>query len=215
MSRGNLKARRLVSGQVVNSRLLGPSPGIGLHKPKPENPHMQNQITTSRRAVLAGAAALATGATVNTAAIAALSATESDPIFAAIETHKAAFRLWQEKSRIRSNMVDAKWAPEYDAELVDAAQTASHDAHGAASAAANALTTIHPTTMAGILALIEYVEAFNAGAYFLEPLQPGDTLDDWRSAPMFWPAHVADEIDLFGYLVLANVRRALEAMVQA
>jgi hypothetical protein len=63
------------------------------------------------------------------------------------------------------------------------------------------------------LALIEYVEAFNAGAYYLEP-EPDETVVQWQSAPMFWPPH-EDDIHLFGYLVLANVRRALEVLPNA
>jgi hypothetical protein len=69
--------------------------------------------------------------------------------------------------------------------------------------------------MAGLLALIRHVEAFNAGAFFLEPY-PESTVSDWQSAPMFWPeSNDEDEIDLFGYAVLANVRSALEAMAAA
>jgi hypothetical protein len=142
---------------------------------------------TSRRAVPAEA-------------VAARQTGDADPIFAAIERHKAAFRLSQEKGRIRSSTVDAPWADEYDPVLVHAAETADVEAICAAEAAANALTTIQPTTMDGLLALLQHVEAFNAGAYCLEPKH-------WQSAPIFWPEH-----DLFGYLVLANVRRALEAM---
>jgi hypothetical protein len=85
-------------------------------------------------------------------------------------------------------------------------------ADDAATDAADELTTVRPTTMAGVLALIRYVEAFNAGAFFLEPY-PEDTVSDWQSKPMFWPeSNDEDEIDLFGYAVLANVRSALEAM---
>ena len=89
---------------------------------------------------------------------------------------------------------------------------ASSVADDADEDAANALITVRPTTMAGVLALIRHVEAFNAGAFFLEPY-PEDTVRDWQSAPMFWPeSKDEDEIDLWGYAVLANVRRALEAM---
>jgi hypothetical protein len=98
-----------------------------------------------------------------------------DPIFAAIEWHKVAFRTSQEAGRIRVHTVDAKWAPEYDPVKCKAAQDADSAATDYADDAANALTTVQPTTMAGVLALIHHVEAFNAGAFFLEP-NPGDTL---------------------------------------
>jgi hypothetical protein len=106
----------------------------------------------------------------------------------------------------------ANGAPGYDAVKCKAAIEASSDADDDADDAAEALTTVRPTTMAGILALIRHVEAFNAGAFFLEP-DAKSTVADWQSAPMFWPDFQdEDEICLFGYAVLTNVRRALEAM---
>jgi len=164
-------------------------------------------MNTSRRAILAGAASLPA------LAVPVLAGTNLDPIFAAIERHKVAFRASQVAGRIKSNTVDAEWAPEYDAVKCKAAENANSVADDAADDAANALTTIRPTTKAGVLALIHHVEAFNAGAFFLEPC-PEDTVSDWQSKPMFWPAsNDEDDIDLFGYSVLANVRRALESLV--
>jgi hypothetical protein len=109
-------------------------------------------------------------------------------------------------------MVDAKWAPEYNPVKLKAADEANSAANDASTDAA--LTTVRPTTMAGVLALIGHVVAFNAGAYFLEPY-PDSAVSNWQSAPMFWPESKdedEDDIDLFGYAVLANVRSALEAM---
>jgi hypothetical protein len=164
--------------------------------------------TTSRRAILAGIAA----APALAASAIALTGPETDPIFTAIERHKVAFRISQEAGRIQCHTVDVKWAPEYDPVRWKAVQEASSAADATAAAAANALTTVRPTTMAGVLALIRHVEAFNAGAFFLEP-DPESTVSDWQSAPMFWPASEdEDGIDLWGYEILANVRRALEAM---
>jgi hypothetical protein len=156
---------------------------------------MQTKITT-RRAVLAGAATA-----VASTGIVPAKAMESDPIFAAIERHKEAFRLSQVARRIRSNTGDAG--------------EADNAACNVATVAANALTTIRPATMAGLLALIHHVEAFNAGAFFLEPdpRWPEESGPEWQSAPMHWPeSEDEDEIDLFGFAVLANVRRSLEAM---
>jgi hypothetical protein len=160
-------------------------------------------IKTSRRAILAGAAALPA------LAIPAIAAsTEIDPIFAAIERHKVAFRASQAADNIRMGTVTAKWSPDYDPVECKAVMEASSATSGAAANAANALTTIQPTTIAGLLALMHYIEAFNAGAFALD-IDP----DNWRSRPADWPADVdKDEIDLFGYSILANVRSALEAM---
>jgi hypothetical protein len=165
----------------------------------------------SRRAVLAGVAVTPVLAT---PALALSSLGGADPIFAAIERHKAAYRIQMEAGRIRCHTADAKWDPEYDPVKCEAAKeayTAAADASDDA-AAADALTTIRPTTMAGVLALLHHVEAFNAGAFFLDPW-PDSTVRDWQSKPTFWPNwEDEDGIDQFGYAVLANVRAALEAM---
>ncbi len=159
---------------------------------------------TSRRAILAGAAALPALAIIPAAALAAV---DNDPIFAAIEGHKAAYLASMAASRIQSNMVDAEFSPEYDPIKCEAAHAAARAADAADAAAAEALATIRPTTIAGLLALMRHVEQFNAGAFALD-IDP-----EWRSAPMHWPAHDDEnEIDLFGYSILANVRTALAAM---
>jgi hypothetical protein len=160
----------------------------------------------SRRAILAG---IATAPALAAPAL-ALNA-GPDPIFDLIERHKVAFRTSQEAARIRSGTVDVERSPKYDPVKCKEALEADSAAGDAATDAANALITVRPTTIAGVLALIRYVEAFNAGAFFLEPY-PEDTASDWQSGPMFWPeSNDEDEIDLWGYAVLANVRRALEA----
>lgn len=169
---------------------------------------------TSRRNLIRGAAtALVAGATINIAAIAVTKAAPPahagiDPIFAAIERHKAAFRASRAADNIRMGTVDAKWSPDYDPVECRKVMRAASAADAADAAAANALTTIQPTTIAGLLALMRHVETFNAGAFTLD-IDP----DNWRSRPADWPADVDDdEIDLFGYSILANVRAALEAM---
>jgi hypothetical protein len=174
--------------------------------------HMQTK-TTSRRAVLAGAATLvSTG--IGAAGIAPTKAIDSDPIFAAIERHKEAFRLSQIAGRIDVNTIDVEGSPDYDPVECRAVKENRGAAYDVASTAAFALTTVQPTTMAGVLALIHHVEAFNAGAFFLEPDSrwPEDSGPEWQSAPVHWPeSEDEDAIDLFGFAILANVRRALEA----
>jgi hypothetical protein len=164
--------------------------------------------TLTRRSLIAGSAALAAAVPATTTPAGA------DPIYSAIERHKAAFRISQVANRIQATTVDTEWHPDYDPVECEKAEKAADSAYDEASTAANALTSIRPITMAGVLALIRYVDAFNGGAFFLEPDFPeGGTADDWRSAPTHWPdTKDEDEIDIFGFLVLANVRSALEAM---
>jgi len=158
--------------------------------------------TTTRRTILAGAAALPA------LAVPSFAAAELDPIFAAIERHKVAFHASQAADNIRMGTVDAKWSPDYDPVECKAVMEAASAADHAANDAANALTTIRPTMIAGLLALMHHVEAFNAGAFALD-ISP----DKWRSGPMYWPADVGDDdIDMFGYSILANVRDALESL---
>jgi len=158
----------------------------------------------NRRAVLAGTAALPVLAIIPATALGAA----ADPIFAAIERHKVAFRASQAADNIRMGTVDAEWSPDYNPAECKAVKEDASAADGAADDAANALTTIRPTTIAGLLALMHHVEAFNVGAFVLD-IDP----DNWRSRPADWPIDVDDdEINLFGYSILANVRSALEAM---
>jgi hypothetical protein len=155
---------------------------------------------TSRRAVLAGAATLPA---LSLPAIAA----EPDPIFRAIERHKVTF-----KNRMQANEIasDASHTPENNA-----IHKASEEADDADTAAVFALAGTLPTTMAGIQVLIDYVEAFNNGAF-------GGINGDWYSAPWNWPS--AHEFDFEGdpddadgelgmnYAVLLQVRAALKAI---
>ena len=126
--------------------------------------------TTSRRAILAGAAALPA-----LAAPDALAATLTpDPIFAAIETHKATFMRRMETGAALSRIRD--FGPD-DREAEHA--TADDMAREADEAAAFDLVLIEPTTVADVLALIDYVNEFNQGKFQCE--------DGWYSASYHWP----------------------------
>jgi hypothetical protein len=85
------------------------------------------------------------------------------------------------------------------------------EADAASDKAALALTTTQPTTMAGVLALLEHVEAFNEGEISLADTR--DLSGVWHSGPMFWPV-IEDENkeNIFGYLILVNVHRALQTL---
>jgi hypothetical protein len=153
--------------------------------------------TTSRRAILAGAAALP-ALTVSPVALAAT----PDPIFAAIERHKDIFRSSLEARRVWSDTPRVPWSEEaWEADV------RFRWVHRRENRAGRALATVRPTTVAGVVALIEYVEAFNAGAFKL----PHDT--GWASEPCLWPPEdIGSDIDMFGFMLLSNVRAALQAM---
>ena len=67
--------------------------------------------------------------------------------------------------------------------------------------------------MTGVLALLEHVEAFNEGEISLADSR--DLSGVWHSGPMFWPV-IEDQnykdVNIFGYLILANVHRALQTL---
>lgn len=172
--------------------------------------------TPSRRAVLAGTAtALAAGSVVNLAALAIAKADTrrqlgddsasdklsfADPIFSAIERHRAA--------ELRKLAAGAAYAvmsptdPNYAA--VQAADDAARDEQELAGAA---LLETKPTTRAGVSALIAYVLAFNAGAVSL----PGHP--EWCSSACDWPETTdEDGIDVTGFVFLKHVADAIDAI---
>lgn len=134
--------------------------------------------------------------------------TVDDPIFAAIERHKVACLRDMEASDIRSRTVDAKWSPEYDAEKVRMADIAEQATGFAERAAAMALINTRAATMAGVLALLEYVEFFNTRGIKL-PSDPGN----WSSSPFQWPRMTGEDgVELFGFALLGNIRRSLQIL---
>lgn len=156
--------------------------------------------TSTRRAVLAGAAALPA------LSVPALASIAGDPIFAAIERHRAAYVVRMEKCQIQSETADYDPA---NADIVAAAD----DACDEASAAANALLVTPPTTMAGILALLQYVEDFNNGMVWLESTRNSPPIGQWRSGPSSWPPVDGDpDVDMFGYKLMANIHAALKTV---
>ena len=159
---------------------------------------------TSRRSILAGAAALPA------LAMPAIASVTVDPIFAAIGRHKITFLASMEASSVRSETINAEWSPLYDHDLYRRAEVTSRWANRAERRAALALTTIRPTTMAGVQALLEYVDAFTAGAFKL----PSDP-EGWYSGPIHWPSDQFDDgsgIDRFGLDVISNVCRSMQTI---
>jgi hypothetical protein len=129
-----------------------------------------------------------------------------DPIFALIEAHKRAF--WK-----RMEAGAAYFELDNDDPEREVGEAAHYALSDVANAAAIALTNSAPTTMAGVMALIDYVDAFNRGQFRFN--------DEWFSAPYNWTPGASfdfedsDEIDDpdgecgMAFAVLLNVRKAL------
>lgn len=171
-------------------------------------------ISTSRRAVLAGAAALPAFAIPSFAmpALAAMSA-GADPIFAAIERHKTAYAEFERVVRLGGQLWDtipAELRTRYhindrdNAEMIandDPAWTKYQDAWFSACDAADdqALDLLHiaPTSTAGVAALLDYAAAFEKnGAELLGEVTEEGSDDplDGRIALMQWCADCLREI---------------------
>ena len=110
-------------------------------------PSKSNNALTRRSAI----AGLAIGVLVPAA-----SAMPTDPIYAAIDSHRAAHLRESELCAIAGDMTKM----DSGKPAADAATSAASDA---ADDAAVALTNIRPTTLAGIVALLAYIDDFNCG----------------------------------------------------
>jgi hypothetical protein len=158
--------------------------------------------STTRRAALAGAASLAV---VPALALPCGAAQAPDPILAAIEAHKAAFQRALRTCRIASKMDECD-----DPGHEEAVKYNEADWDAAANAAGE-LVDVTPATMAGLLALLDYVDAFNRKTFTLD-----DDPEHFYSEHLLWPDNLlADDETLeqpFAFWLLLNVRAALEAM---
>jgi hypothetical protein len=162
---------------------------------------------TSRRTLLATGAALAAAPVA--AAVPIVTSTVPDPIFAAIDAHKAAF--------LRGLPIAMEHAttPIHTAKY-DELGEAQAEADDIALDAAMDLADIAPTTIAGVLALIDYVRDFNQGKFGIG--------GGWHSGLSSWPNasqfefEVVDDYDEecgMAYAVLLNVRAALANLAGA
>jgi hypothetical protein len=130
---------------------------------------MTNSTNTTRRGFLSTAAALATSAAVAIPANAA-NALRADPIFEAIEVHKAA-RLAFENAVSRGSALEKalpsektrSWITVWEQTIVETDDPrwieSVHEVHRASDVetdAARALASIAPTTMAGVVGLLQY-----------------------------------------------------------
>jgi hypothetical protein len=130
---------------------------------------MTHSTNTTRRAFLSTAAALAASAAV-AIPVNAADASTPDPIFEAIEAHKAA-RLAFENAVGRGSALDEElpgektrsWITVWEQTIVETDDPrwidSVHEVHRASEAetdAACALASIAPTTMAGVVGLLQY-----------------------------------------------------------
>src|SRR4051794_30232549 len=150
-------------------------------RPRPSNPStfgkarksMTNSTNTTRRGFLSTAAALAASAAVAIPANAA-NAFRADPIFEAIEAHKAArlafenavsrgCALEQELPREKTRSWITVWEQTIvetdDPRWIDSVREIHHTSD-AATDAAFALANVAPTTMAGVVSLLQYAISF-------------------------------------------------------
>jgi hypothetical protein len=134
---------------------------------------MTNSSNTTRRGFLSTAAALAASAAVAIPANAA-DASTPDPIFAAIEAHKAA-RLAFENAVSRGSALEEElprektrsWITVWEEGIVETddprwidSVREVHHTSDAATDAAYALANVAPTTMAGVVGLLQYAISF-------------------------------------------------------
>jgi hypothetical protein len=149
---------------------------------------MTNSTNTTRRGFLSTAAAVAASAAVSTPA----NAFRADPIFEAIELHKAA-RLAFENAVSRGSALDEElpsektrsWITVWEQTIVETddprwinSVREVHRTSDAETDAAYALASIAPTTMAGVVGLLQYTisiqpEEWPEGVHSMTTPKPG------------------------------------------
>jgi hypothetical protein len=155
-----------------------------------------SSLSTNRRALLTTVCGAVAAAVVDMPAVAA---TVPDPIYAAIEEHKAAHIAFS--SAVAVSGVLFPDHPDY--QLANAAA-----AGDAAMQTAIDITAIVPTTIAGVVALLGYIDAFNRGEIVAgseHHLWPSELMDDdiltvkGYALEMPWP-----------FWIMRNVQAALQ-----
>lgn len=181
---------------------------------------MANQHSTTRRTLVTGTvAALAAGSVVNLAAIVAKA--DADPILAVIERHRAAFAatcaLLQEQNRLENEIRRAARRSNWILDKIEIAETddprwidftrRDFASSCALDDAATAMIEVRPTTMAGVLALLAYIDDFNRGTRSEHYIWPGELIDDktmdGRGNPLEMP---------WAFWVMRNVQAALQSI---
>ena len=174
---------------------------------------MSDQL--NRRVMLAGVAAApvlaipAPGAASTFAA-----ASEPDPVFATVAAHREAFVEHMRAARLDGKLMQSHPGAEASGAALDAADEALEEA-------TLELSEVVPTTMAGVVALLRYLEEFQEQAIELpedprswhsgdhdallaETYQHPNLVDKFSGEPLELP---------FTYWVMQNVRTALQSLV--
>jgi hypothetical protein len=143
---------------------------------------------------LGGALAIAAGG--------AALANASDPIFAAIEAHKAAYHRFSRAVDVSASLYPTD--PHYEQ-----AQESTGAASETLESAGINLTDVLPTSFAGVIALLSYVDDFNRGKI-------------GHSEYFLWPDEIVDETVLdesgehlalpFPFWIMRNVHRTLQGL---
>lgn len=169
-----------------------------------------DKTNAARRAFLGAGAALTVVALTGSAAV----AFQPDPVFAAIDAHRAAASATRAALDFHSDMDELlpidkchSSVTAWEQKIVDtddprwiAAERGLHSAHSAETDAALALVNIKPTTLTGVLALLRHaVEADPDGQSWPELLPHED-------AKLSRPWH---------HFLIANLSEVLPALVQA
>jgi hypothetical protein len=166
-------------------------------------------MTTSRRAILAGAATLPV---LSVPAVAAIQ-TEPDPIFAAIERHRSAYAEWvaalDYETALEHELPSEKRRSDWSRGVVNTDDprwidnvVAIDKWHDEKAAAMTDLVTVSPTTAAGVLALLKYYAE-------TAPLD----------AKTYWPDAIDDEAyerdEEFGTTLVRHAVAAFERIIRS
>jgi hypothetical protein len=168
-----------------------------------------------RRTILAGAAAVpALAIPAAGAASAFAAASEPDPVFATVAAHREAFVEHMRAARLDGKLMRSDPRAEATWAALDAADEAYQEATWK-------LSEVVPTTMAGVVALLRYLEEFQEQAIEL-PEDPrgwhsGDhdaLLTETYEHPNLVDKFNGEPLELpFVYWVMLNVRTALQSLV--
>jgi hypothetical protein len=168
-----------------------------------------------RRTILAGAAAVpALAIPAAGAASAFTAASEPDPVFATVAAHREAFVEHMRAARLDGKLMRSYPGAEATAAALDAADEALEGA-------TLELSEVVPTTMAGVVALLRYLEEFQEQAIELPeaPRQWHSGDHDALLAETYEHPNLVDKFNgeplelPFVYWVMQNVRTALQSFV--
>jgi hypothetical protein len=182
-----------------------------VHSTKPTN------TSLTRRKILGTIAAAATAVAAKPAGSAGIGPTApDDPIYAAIEKHRAACIVWDAAVDVRASlpegpepMTDEQW------EERDRLDDAEEDAREPLAAAGVDLVTTAPTTLAGIVAAVSYIRAQmrDYGTYM-------PYTSEFESGFEYTEGCAGDSLDIMSWIdafldTLADATAALDKEVQS